>query len=164
MHSHSAALPERANIVFALTPAVPSSASPTWVSGKYYNRTAIVISVKNVTTAITGAAIALSQATAVAGTGAKTLAFTQMWANTDTASSDTLTLTTVSNNTFTTTTVTGKSALYVIDLKDAQLDVNNSFDCFRATVGDATGATVSVHYIMEGSRLPDNTPPSALTD
>lgn len=157
MHSHQAALVERANIVFAFAPAVPSSASPKWVSMKYYNRVAIIIEVSNasVTTAITGCAVALAQATAVAGTGTKAIAFTKMWANTDTAAQNTLTETAVTSNTFTTTTVTGKNALYIIDLKANMLDVNNSFDCFQVTLGNAVSATVSATYIMEGARLPN---------
>ena len=61
--------------VFAFDAATPSSATPLWVSMKGYDHIQIVIRYKNATT-VTGTAVGLSQATAVAGTSAKTLGFT----------------------------------------------------------------------------------------
>src|SRR5262245_22698468 len=60
-----------------------------WVCLKNYRKCGIVIQVLN-GTSVTGSVITLKQASAVAGTGEKALAFTKMLANTDCAASDTL--------------------------------------------------------------------------
>jgi hypothetical protein len=73
-------------LVMALHGIVPSSSSPKWVSLKDYAHVTAMVSFKNATT-VTGSAIGLAQATAVAGTGTKALAFTTMWANIDDAAS-----------------------------------------------------------------------------
>lgn len=132
----------------ALAPVVPSSAAPAWVSLKNVKALTILISVKNATT-VTGSAIALSQATAVAGTGAKTLAFTQGWRNLDTAAGETLSNFAVVSNTFTTDNTNSKNLLYAIEVNPEDLDITNKFTSVRVTVGDATAATVDVVYIIQ---------------
>ena len=72
-----------------------------YVSLKGYRRCQIIISIADGTT-VTGSTITLKQATDVAGTGEKALAFTRMLANTDYAASKVMTETVVSSNTFTT--------------------------------------------------------------
>ena len=95
------------------------------------------------------------QATAVAGTSEKALAFTKMWANVDIAASDTLVETAVTSNTFTTQTTNSKDSVYIIDVDADTLDVANGFDCLRV---DGTGhaATASrgcvVLYNLYGAR------------
>lgn len=134
---------------FAST-AAPSTASPRWISLKNVKSIQIVVTGLNGTT-VTGSAVALAQATAVAGTGTKALAFTAMLANTDlnTNGQTSYTNTAVSSNTFTTTTTNSKYFQYVIDVDPASLDVTNSFDCIRVTLGDAANCNVSAFYVVE---------------
>ena len=137
-----------------------------YVSLKGFQRCTIVLAVDNATT-VTGGAITLKQATDVAGTGEKALAFTRMLANTDYAASKTMTETAVTSNTFTTQTTNSKDSLYIIDVKASDLDVTNGFDCLRV---DGTGhaATASrgvvVLYILYGKRYSDSTPAQAIAD
>lgn len=157
-------LAEQVKIVTGLPPSTPSTSTPDYVSLKGYYRCAVVISVLNGTT-VTGSAITLKQASAVANTGEKALAFSTMKANTDCAASDALTDTTVTSNTFTTGTTNSKQLLYVIDVKDTDLDVANSFDCIRAGTGDAANTTLSVMYYLYPAKFAKSDPrPSAIVD
>lgn len=133
-----------------------------YVSMKNFDRCTIVISVDNATT-VTGGAITLKQATAVAGTSEKALAFDKMYANTDVAAGDTLTETAVTSNTFTTDTTDNKNLMYVIEVKAEDLDVANGFDCLRVDSLLMANAVGNVLYIMHGAR---NNPQavSAITD
>jgi hypothetical protein len=138
--------------VVGLHSVVPSSASPKWVSMKGYNHITLIVMYKNATT-VTGSAIGLQQATAVAGTAAKTLAFTKMWTTLDDAASAVLTETSVVGNTFTTDATNSKNGIYIIEVEAGTLDINNGFDCIRATVGDAVSTTVDVLYeLCSGNR------------
>jgi hypothetical protein len=156
-------LTETGKFVHALSPVVPSTASPKWVSLKGYSHATVVVSCVNDSTG-SACAIALSQGTAVAGTSAKTLALASYWATTDTASSDTLTLTTATSDTFSSTATASKAQLYVIEVRAEDLDTTNGFDCFRVTVGDSAHQTVSVVYYLSGTRFPQATPPTAILD
>lgn len=126
----------------------------TYVSMKGYRRCQIIIVIADGTT-VTGTAITLKQATAIAGTSEKALAFTRMLANVDYAASKVMTETAVTNNTFTTQTVNSKDSVYIIDVDADQLDMANGFDCIRV---DGTGhaATASrgcvVLYNLYGAR------------
>lgn len=132
----------------------------TYVSMKGYQRCQIIISIADGTT-VTGSTITLKQATAVAGTGEKALAFTRMLANTDYVASKTMTETAVTSNTFTTQTTNSKDSLYIIDVDASDLDVANGFDCLRV---DGTGhaATASrgvvVLYNLYGARYSGASP------
>lgn len=156
-------LNEFTKVVHALAAIVPSTASPKWVSLKNYNRVAVVISGLNDSTG-SASAIALSQATTVTGTSAKTLGFTTVDANTDTGSSDTFTATAVASNTFSTTATVSKPFQYVIEFRASDLDVANGFDCFRVTVGDAAHSTISVVYVLLEPRYPDAAEPTAIAN
>jgi hypothetical protein len=156
-------LVETFKFVNALGSVVPSTSTPDYVSLKDYQHFTAVINVKNATT-VTGSAITLKQATAVAGTSEKALSFSKVWANTDVAASDTLVETTVTSDTFTTAAVNSKEMQYIIEVDAASLDTNNGFDCIRVGTGDATAATVSVTYILSGARYQQATPPAAITD
>lgn len=126
----------------------------TYVSMKNYRRLQIIIAIADGTT-VTGTAVTLKQATAIAGTGEKALAFTRMLANTDYAASKTMVETVVTSNTFTTQVVNSKDSVYVIDVDADDLDAANGFDCVRV---DCTGhaATSSrgciVLYNLYGAR------------
>jgi hypothetical protein len=126
----------------------------TYVSLKGYRKCQIIIVIADGTT-VTGTAVTLKQATAVAGTGEKALGFTRMLANVDYAASKTMVETAVAANTFTTQTTNSKDSVYVIDVDADSLDVAGGFDCLRV---DATGhaATASrgcvVLYNLYGAR------------
>ena len=126
----------------------------TYVSMKNFARARITIVIADGTT-VTGSAITLKQATAIAGTSEKALAFTRMLANTDYADSKTMVETAVTSNTFTTQTENSKDSVYIIDVDASDLDIANGFDCFRV---DCTGhaATASrgcaVIYDLYGAK------------
>ncbi|MGQ3051096.1 MAG: hypothetical protein ACT6S0_04870 [Roseateles sp.] len=122
-----------------------------YVSLKNYAKVCVVIDVTNATT-VTGGVVTLKQATAVAGTGEKALAFTRMLANIDVAASQTMVETAVSNNTFTTDTTNSKRLRYIIEIDTDQLDVDGNFDCFRVDVASMAAATGTVSYILWGAR------------
>lgn len=132
----------------------------TYVSLKNYARMQIIITIADGTT-VTGTAVTLKQATAVAGTGEKALAFTRMLANTDYAASKTMVETAVTSNTFTTQTTNSKDSVYIIDVDASDLDMANGFDCIRV---DCTGhaATASrgctVVYNLYGARFSGASP------
>lgn len=155
---------EQGKFVIGLDPVVPSSSTPDYVSLKNANRVTVLVLVKNATT-VTGSAITLKQATAVAGTGEKALAFDTVYVNTDTsaASGDVLTKTTVTSNTFTTDATNSKNLLYQIEVKASDLDIANGFDCIRAGTGDATAATVTVLYFLHSAVVPTHSL-TAITD
>lgn len=134
-----------------------------YVSLKGYQRCTILIQVDNATT-VTGAAITLKQATAVAGTSEKALGFTTMWANTDCAAGDTLTETAVTSNTFTTDTTDAKNLMYVIEVAADDLDVANGFDCLRVDSLLMANAVGAVTYILHDARYASPVAVSAITD
>jgi hypothetical protein len=145
MSTHLQRLLDRAHIITGLAPIVPSTSTPDYVSLKGYGGMTAIVIVDNATT-VTGSAITLKQATDVAGTGEKALAFDKMLANIDTAAASALTETAVTSNTFTTTAVDNKNSLYIIDVPLKNLD--SGFDCVRVGTGNATAAVVSVIYVL----------------
>ncbi len=162
MFSANAKLPEQCKIVQGLGPITPSSSTPDYVSLKNYARMSVIISVDNST--VTGSAITLKQASAVAGTGEKALGFAKYYANTDTAAGDTLTLTTATSNTFTTDTTNAKNLLYVIDIEASDLDVDGGFDCVRAGTANAANTVLDVVYVLYPPRYSSPAGVAAITD
>jgi hypothetical protein len=138
---------DKSRVVVALHAVTPSSSSPKWVSMKGYNHFTAIISFTNATT-VTGSAIGLAQATAVAGTGTKTLAFTKMWALLDDSASNTMTETAVVGNTFTTSAVNSKSGFYLIEVDTWTMDVANNFNSIQVTTGNGTATTLEITYIL----------------
>lgn len=157
----NALLSEQVKFVIGLDPAIPSTSVPDYVSLKNFERLCIVVLAKNATT-VTGSAITLKQATTVAGGSEKALAFTKMYSNVDTAAADVLAEQAVVSNTFTMQAVNSKNAMYVLEVKAEDLDVNNGFDCVRLGTGDATAQTVTVLYALFGAKFPTTIP--AITD
>jgi hypothetical protein len=125
-----------------------------YVSMKGYRKCQIVIIIGDGTT-VTGSTITLKQATAVAGTSEKALAFSTVYKNVDLSVNQTLTATAVTANTFDTQAVNSKDSVYIIDLDADQLDVAGGFDCFRV---DGTGHAATagrgsvVLYNLYGAR------------
>lgn len=136
-----------------------------YVSLKNFRKLQIVISIADGTT-VTGTAVTLKQATAVAGTSEKALAFTRMLSSVDYPTAA-LAETAVTSSTFTTQAVNSKDSVYVIDVDADSLDVANGFDCIRV---DATGhaATASrgcvVLYNLYGQRYSGTTRAVAIAD
>jgi hypothetical protein len=134
-----------------------------YVSLKNYSGISILIAVDNATT-VTGGAVTLKQASAVAGGDEKALGFTKVYANLDAAAGDTLTETAVVSNTFTTNTTDNKNLLYVIELDASDLDVANGFDCVRVDVLSMANAVGFVGYILHGARYQSPLAVPAITD
>lgn len=149
--------------VTGLDSVVPSSSTPDYVKLNNHDHFTAVILVKNATT-VTGSAITLKQATSAAAGGEKALAFTKMWANIDTGAGDTLTETAVTSNTFTTDSTNSKNLMYIIEVPASELDTANGFNWIRVGTGNATAATVTVLYLLSGSRYGGNvaTMPTAI--
>lgn len=136
------------HIVEGLGPVVPSTSTPDYISLKNAHSVGVLIHVKNATT-VTGSAITVKQATAVAGTSEKALSFTTYYKKEDTAAADApWTKSTATSDTFTTLATNSLNSLYFIPIDPASLDTANGFDCIRAGTGDATAATVSVYYLI----------------
>jgi hypothetical protein len=133
-----------------------------YVSLKNYDRAACVIQ----TGAWAGgtAAVTSTQATAVAGTGAKALSFAYQWTYASTGFTiDALTRTAVSSDTF---NLAAANSVHVIEVEASDLDVANGFDCFRVSVA-SPGVNDDLYGIMiylYGCRYPQATPPSAIVD
>jgi hypothetical protein len=141
-------LPDRINIVHGLGPVTPSSSTPDYISLKDVKSVEAVITVLN-GSGVTGSAITLLQAKAVAGTNATALAFTKYYSNTDPANSSVLTAANATSNTFTTINTNSLTAIYRIPIDPASLDRANSFDCVRVGTANAVNTTVTVHYVIE---------------
>ncbi len=160
----NALLVETAKIVTGLAPIVPSSSTPDFVSLKLYDHLTIIIMVDNGAT-VTGSAITLLQATVVAGSDEKALAFDTVYQNIDTAAADALSSgTAVTSNTFTTDTTNNKNLMYVIEVKATDLDMANDFDVVRVGAANAVNAVTSVCYILHPARYAKPVPPTAITD
>lgn len=157
----NALLSEQVKVVEGLLSVVPSTSTPDYVSLKNFERCMILVQVKNATT-VTGSAITVKQATAVAGTSEKAVSFTKAYRNIDTGAADALAEFAVTSDTFTTNSTNSKNLMYVIEVKAEDLDVNGGFDCIRAGTGDATAATVSVTYFLFGAKFA--TTVAAITD
>lgn len=164
MISPNGLLVEQAKIVTAIAPCTPSTTTPDYVSLKGYHKLAVIVTVDNGST-VTGSAITLKQASAVANTGEKALSFTKVWKNEDTANSDALTETTVSSNTFTTVSTNALNSIYVMEINPSDLDVANGFDCVRLGTGDAANMVLSGVYVLWPAKYKASTPvPSAIVD
>ena len=161
--SANAMLHEQAKVVYGLGPQVPSTSTSDFVSMKGYERASVQILALNGTT-VTGSAITLNQATDVANSGGKALAFSTVYANTDCAATDTLVETAVVSNTFTTSTTNSKQLMYIIDIEPTDLDVAGGFDCFAVKAATAVNSTLSIAIILYPARYAKATPSSAIID
>lgn len=108
------------------------------------------------------AAVTLKQATAVAGTGTKALAFSWMWVNTA-ALPGTFTKTAVTANTFNLDTA---NLLYVIDVFASDLDIDNSFDCVGVNIATpgSNADFYGVTYVGWNPSYPQPSPATPAVD
>lgn len=145
---------------------VASSSSGDFVSLKNYNHIAIVF-IKDAGTTDEDATITIQQATAVAGTSAKSLTFTDYYIKDGTQTS-VGTFTKTTQTAAATVTATGENEqLIVVEFDADSLDVDNAFDCIRATVavpGSTSGSYGTVLYILSEPRYAAETMPSAIAD
>jgi hypothetical protein len=161
--STSFTLPQNYKIVSALNPATDAAGrTGAYVSLKNAIKATLVVHVTQGNAATI--ALSLSQATAVAGTGAKAVSATfPIWSNLDTATSDTLTARTAAASY--TTDAAVKTKIVVFDLDPAQiLDLANSFDCVAPVTGasNAANITAAVWYLQGKNR--EEPMPSAVVD
>lgn len=163
MSELSERLTDKVKIVTGCAPAALTSTAGDgdYVSLKGYKKCTIVISILNGST-VTGGAITLLQAQAVAGTGAKALGFATALRNIDCAAADALASFAVSSDTFTTDTTNSKQLLYVIDVDATSLDQANGFDCLRVDSTLMANAVGCALYFLHPMRY--STAPSAITD
>lgn len=156
-------LATRAIVAQVIPPANYTGAASTdvYVSLKDTTHATIVIS----TGAWAGgtAAVTLLQATAVAGTSSKALAFSTVYTNATAPTSSVLTSTAVTSDTF---NLSVAASTYVIEVDAASLDVANGFDCLCVHV--ATPGSNNDYYaanmILGQLRYAGKTPPNAMVD
>ncbi|RWQ16099.1 hypothetical protein [Mesorhizobium sp.] len=129
---------EKLQIAAGFVP-VSMATAPTedWVSLKNFGRMAIVF-FKAAGTAGDDPTLTLEQATAVAGTGAKALNFTRIDVKqgADLFAIGEFTTIAQAANTYTEATSAEAQAIWVLDVKAEDLDVDGGFDCIRASISD----------------------------
>ncbi len=136
------------------------------VSMKHYNHLTAIVSLAPASGTDT-AAITLTQNTNVGNSPAdtKALAFSWVWKNGATGTTDTLVKTAVVSNSVTTSALAANE-MFVIEIDAADLDVANGFDCVSVNVSDpgSVSTPASIIYILSESRYKQATPPSAIID
>ncbi len=156
-------LATRAPIVQVIPPANYSGTASTdvYVSTKVAPHVTIIIQ----TGAWAGgtAAVTLLQATAVAGTASKALAFDTMYTNATDTTTSALVATAVVSNTF---TLSVANATYIIEVDAAALDVTNGFVDLAVHVA-TPGANIDLYgavAVFSQGRYTGNTMPNVLVD
>jgi len=132
-------LPEKYKIV-QLSPPVTTNGGviSDYVTLKNANMAYIVVEMTQAVGHATS--LALYQSSAVAGTGAKVFANIQnIWANEDTAATDTLVAQTAAINYAVTNDVKNKMVIFQVD--PAAMDVASGFDVLNLVVSDSSQAT-----------------------
>lgn len=137
---------EEAKIVSAIVPVdLQAAQDGDYISLKNYEHVSIVL-FKGVGTAGDDPIVTLTQATSVAGAGAKALDFDKVWKNQRVAltASDALTRIASSSiprssgalNTFLDTSSAEEQLILIIEIDASELDVSNGFDCLKVAVSD----------------------------
>lgn len=132
------------------------------ISMKNVGRATIVVTISQGNAATV--ALALRQAQDVAGTGDKALANNvPIWANLDTAATDTLVR--AADGVSYTTDAGLKNKQVIFEVDASMLDVNNGFDTLTVTTGASNAANITgVLYILHGLRFQQASPPTAILD
>lgn len=137
-----------------------------YASFENYKRIAIIIALAPASGTDT-AAITLKQSKTVDNSPAteKALSFTKVWKNSAPGTSDTLVETAVAGDSITTSAAAALE-LYVIEVMDTDLDINNDFDCVRVAVTDPGSVSTPAVVLMLGyeAKFAGPTPPSMITD
>ena len=155
-------LPEQ----FKIVEAMPNATDAAGRTGDYVSlKNALCAWVEVAITQGNAATIALTieQASAVAGTGSKAITNTvPIWANLDTAATDTLVRRTDAVSYTTDAAVKNKMVIFQID--PAQLDVANGFDCITVKTGASNVANLTGARYWIQTAYQQATPPSAIAD
>lgn len=147
-------LHEICKFVTGLAPVSLGGSGEDGVSLKNYSKLTVILLVKN-GSAATGAAVTLKQSLNVALGTEKALAFSKMWANIDTAATDTLVETAVTANTFDTDSTNSKDLMYVMEVDATDLDQDLVYTTVRLDVVALTDAVLSIQYILWPSKFAD---------
>jgi hypothetical protein len=121
-----------------------------WVLMKEYKRVAFVLGTYTGATATDTPAVGLQQAQDSSGTGAKTLETDYYWstaAQSQTGATDAVTTNAIGSPGVAFSLpapATNANCLYVMDVYDAQLDINNGFNNVRMTIAASANGTVNV--------------------
>lgn len=155
-------LVEGAKLVELLAPATDAAGrTGDYVTLKDAARAYIVVHIAQGNAATV--AISPKQASAVAGTGVKAISACRIWANQDTASSDTLVAQTSAVSFTTSAALANKLVVFEVDA--ASLDVSNGFDCLTVVTGASNAANLTqATVVLVGHRYQGATPPSAIVD
>jgi hypothetical protein len=159
-------LPENFKLVQLIQPRTTTGGfTSDYVSLKNCKKATMIIELTQAAAHATN--FALSQAYAVAGTGAKVLTNEcKIWANEDVATSDTLVRQTDAKNYTVAADIKNKTIVFEVE-PSICMDINAStpFDCLAVVVANSAEATnfVSITAILE-TRYPQATPPAAITD
>lgn len=130
---------DKLDLVSGIVPInIGSARSSDVISMKNHGRCAIYFH-KAAGSASEDPTITLLQASSVAPSNAKALNFTEIWTKQGTLSSvGTWTKTTqAAGNTYTNATASENEAIWLLDIKAEDLDVDNGFDCIQVTIADA---------------------------
>lgn len=138
-----------------------------YVSLKLYRRCAVVF-IAAAGTAGDDPVISLRQAQDVSDTGGKALNFTRIdvKAGADLYAIGTFTQIANSDSDYTDATHAEVQKIYVIDIEDTDLDIDNGFDCFRAAIAD-TGSNAqlgTILYFLHEPRYAKEPMPSAIVN
>ncbi len=139
-----------------------------WVSLKHYGKCLFVL-FGAAGTAGDDPTITLEQATAVAGTGAKALNFTRIDSKVGTLTGvgQFTTTTQAATNTYVDTVSAEAQKIICIEVDAADLDVDNGFDCVRASIADTGSGGAQLIcglYILGAPRAATDPLPSAIID
>jgi len=167
---------EQNQIVVGLMPydTMAAAAGGDFVSLKQFHHVAIMFT-RAAGSAGEDPTITITQATSVAGAGEKALNFTDIYekegvtnAAGGMAAIGTFTKTTqTAANTYTSGTSGENDVLQIIEFDADELDVDNGFDCIRASISDpgsGTGYYGSLHYLLLEARYKQDPVPSAIID
>lgn len=136
------------------------------VSMKGYKRAAVIIALAPAS-GTDVAAVTMKQSKTVDDSPSteKALSFSKMWKVADATLADALVQTVVASDTFN-TSATAKKELFVIEILDTDLDINNEFDCIRVAIADpgSVSTPATAIYVLYEAKFRAATPPSAIVD
>lgn len=137
-----------------------------YVSMKEYRKVAIIFGLAPAS-GTDVSAVTVKQAKTVDNSPSteKALAFTTVYKNGAPGTSDALVEMAVTAGTFNTSAVAALE-LYVIEIDQADLDINNGFDCIRLAMADPGSVSTPAFclYVCYGAKQKSATPPSAIVD
>lgn len=133
--------------IIPLCAAVPSSFTSLWLDLQWFSHCSFVINVQNAGSG-TGSAITVNQATTILGGSSKALVYNNYFSGVglfaaQTAAADVMTNTTGVSGTFTTATTASALLLYVIEVHETDLDLNNNFKCVQLAIATGASETIS---------------------